>query len=279
MSQNEEPEESLVDEAGSFGLSPARFGAGSSGFARFEIGQPSVVGTCSPVGSHLALIGATQWRQGTAVFMRAEPPRLVLWEQFFCLETTDLPKDLLQLRDHFDYTLQREIQERFAEVSPILGPSWRYLFPCEDFVENIRVSVLNVSLPLMGNALNIRAESLSELLAAKESIRAYLAEKLPIPIVWAFPEGLPVAATDNFYDRTSATWYLAKIRADYEGDLSIIDLRLDETGGCNLMQHDFHGNIRNVAVDMNKIVVQFTEVDGHFKTRRKLSRLKVKHLW
>lgn len=279
MPKSEGSVDNLPDEIARLGLKPMSFGPGMSGFGKLELGEPTVLGICRPVDSHSALLAECRWYFGPVVIMREESPRFILWDQFFCLETTELPRDLLQLRDHFDYTIEREIQQLFPEVSPLFGPSWRYLFPCEDLVENLRSSLICLSTPFTGNALNCRSDSLKVLLDAQEGIRAHLATRIPVPMIWAFPEGLPVGAKDNFYDTKGAKWYMAQIKSDFEGSMSIVDLHPDETGVCSVMQHDFQGNVRAVDMKANEITIHFTEIGGKFKSRRKLSRLKVTYLW
>ena len=269
----------LADEASKLGLKPMRFGPGVSGLGRLELGKPTVLGICNPVTSHSALLTACQWYQGSAVLIQEESPRFILWDQFFCLETTDLPRDILQLRDHFDYSLEREIQQHFRDFIPFFGPSWRYLFPCKELARNLRTSSLNLATPMMGNALNCRSDNLTALLEAQQAIRAHLATKLPIPMIWAFPEGLPVAAKDNFYDTKETKWYLAQIKSDFAGSMSVVDLRPDEAGVCRLMQHDFQGTVRAVKMTADEIIIHFTEIGGKFRSRRKLSRLKVTYFW
>jgi hypothetical protein len=195
------------------------------------------------------------------------------------METLDFPQDVLKLRDHFDYSIEREIQEKFPQVQPIFGPAWRYLFPCEEFEQNLKVSSLRLAVPLMGNALNCRSDDVPTLLAARKEIRALMATKLPLPMIWAFPQGLPIGPKDSFYDAKRGAWYTAEIKTDYTGSISLVDFHPDENGVCRSMQHDFQGNIKEVKMRTDEIFVEFRAVEGKFRSRRKLSRLKLSHLW
>ncbi|WP_136810791.1 hypothetical protein [Desulfosediminicola flagellatus] len=103
--------------------------------------------------------------------------------------------------------------------------------------------------------------------------------KLPLPMIWAFPADLPIGNKDNFYDRKADKWYVAEIKSDFKGSMSLVDLRPDENGVCNTMQHDFEGNIHPINMNINDLTVHFTEVNGKFRSRRKLSRLKLNSCW
>jgi hypothetical protein len=155
------------------------------GFGKVASCQPQIVGTCEPIESHLEFLDSCSWFEGSFLFAANESPRFVLWEQFFCLETSELPRDLLSLRNYFDYGIEPEIQRLFVQVSPILGPAWRYLFPCKDFVSNLRSSTINAASPIIGNAINSRSDDLNELLKVQADIKAHLAARLPIPMIWA----------------------------------------------------------------------------------------------
>jgi len=271
--------DALKEQINALGFSPAQFGADLEGFAKFTVCRPNVLGICAPINTHVEFLAACEWQEGSLLLVREDSPRFVLWEQFFCLETLEFPKDLISLRDYFDYGLETKIRELRPDVHPQFGPGWRYLFPCADFLKNLKSSTLNLSAPMMGNALNIRSDSLNDLMSAQTEIKSHMASKLPIPLVWAYPSGLPVSAKDNFCDLDTRGWYFATLEGDFEGAVSLVDLRPDERGLCNVKQHDFKGHIDAVEMKINDMTVKFSSAADDFKSRRKLSRLKVSYLW
>lgn len=279
MEENAKLNQAVVDQIEALGFSRASITTDIEGFAKLSACRPDILGVCLPIDTHTQFLAACEWQEGTLLLAKETSPRFVLWEQFFCLETLDFPKNLMALRDYFDYGLEAKIRDLRPDVQPIFGPAWRYLFPCVDFEKNLKLSTLSFSAPMIGNALNIRADSLSDLLSAHSEIKRCMGSQLPIPFAWAYPADLPVAAKDNFFDLNSRGWYLAMLEGKFGEGTSLVDLRFSEDGICKMMTHDFEGHIKPVEISVNDLSVRFLSVDKKFKSRRRLSRLKTSYLW
>ena len=252
---------------------------GSQTYVDIRGAKPHLQSLCIPADAHMEFLGAFRWNEGALLIVDEEAPQFIIWEQFFCLETLEFPLGLHRIRDYFDYTLENQIKRAFPEASMVFGPGWRYLYPSRNMESGLREGKLNLSAPLIGNAINIRGSNLNELLAARSMIKKKISGLIPIPVVWAYPQSLPVATKDNFLDYSNKKVYLVKIKMPGSGETALMDLSPDEDGRCHLLQHTFQGSVTPVEFNLRDVYLDIRASDGSFRSRRKLHRIRLSYLW
>ncbi len=80
------------------------------------------------------------------------------------------------------------------------------------------------------------------------------------------------------FDSATKKWYIVSIHSDFGGAESLIDYVSAKwnNGIADFIKHDFvRRTIENNKVSLKDITLHFVEVNGKFRSKRKLSRLAI----
>ncbi len=247
-------------------------------YAYISPDPPVIEGICKKLESHELLVQRISWSSGPVVLEPMSRAKYGMFEHFFCLESPDMPIHETSLRDYFDYGIESFLLDRFAPFSPRVGPTWYYIYECKEFQPQLKQSALLLSSPLVGSMLMSYSDDVASLVSNHTRMKETLAERIPLPMVWAFPEEIPRGAIDNIYDSTTKKWYIVSIHSDFSGAVSLMDYASAKwnNGIANFIKHDFvQGTVENEKVSLQDITLHFVEVNGKFRSKRKLSRLAI----
>ena len=200
-------------------------------------------------------------------------PKFIIMETFFLLESPEIPESVLSMRDHFDYGIESRLRERFDSFSPSIGPSWNYLYQCDGLLEGLDHGSLVLGSPIVGASLHCRSEDARQLLDALQRMKDFLQEILPLPFIWGFPEGVSVGEKDYVWDIRHQKWYAARV--NFEG-LALADIATADRQNPSFAQHRYsEGRIMDVGADLNSLSVEFIQIGGKLRRKRKLRNLSI----
>lgn len=104
----------------------------------------------------MEIIQNVTWSYNPIIFVQEKDKnKFMLLGTFYILESPEVPLTPLDLRNHFDYTVEKSLKNNFEKVLPVFGPHWQYIIPSRDFEKNIRIGNIFISSPLVGNSINI----------------------------------------------------------------------------------------------------------------------------
>jgi hypothetical protein len=257
-----------------FGFVPNDIGRYHTAVAKFIVGVASIDGICTPTHEHRTLVESTQWTMGPFALVEPDLPMVAIAEPFFILESSEIPIPVLSLRNHFDYGVEAELVKNFGDVSPSLGPTWQYIYSCDDVRAQLADKRLVLGSPSAGTALRCRGTNPTVVYESHIRMKELMQSKLPLPIVWGIPFGLALGVTDYLRDGIRDEWYEARVLGNFEGGLALADLATLDPVDPRLAQHRYsEQRIIEVKIDPATLVIKVSRFGGRYKTTRKLKNL------
>lgn len=232
-------------------------------------------GICTPTKSQQKILEYIEWHTNPIIILVENSDTLILFEHFFILESPEMPITPLELRDLFDYKIEKELTSEYPNLSLLFGPHWHYILPVRNFEENIRKGNLFLSSPFVGNTINIRSKNITELINKYEEIKLSIQQKCPLPIVYGVPENMIVGEKDNFFDVNNKTWHYASVEIQKDIAISLIDL-VNSENKIQLTQHKYNLDIiETVQMDLKETWVKFYSGNSKYRSRRKLKKMSI----
>jgi len=257
-----------------FGFRPAPDSGDTKTIGRFSSGPPNIQGVCVPTELHLELVTSFEWISGPLVMISPHSAQPVIMETFFVLESPEIPESILSMRDHFDYGVEAQLRDRFGSFSPSIGPSWHYIYGCGGFLECLERDKLVLQTPLIGASLNCRSENPGQLPDALSRMKDFMQGILPLPFIWGFPESVTVGDKDYLRDVRHKKWYAARV--DFMHGLALADIATADRKNPSFAQHRYNeGRILDVGADLDKLSVEFIQLGGKLRRKRKLKNLSI----
>ena len=97
---------------------------------------------------------------------------------------------------------------------------------------------------------------------------------LPLPVIWGFPESVSVGDKDYLRDVRHKTWYAARV--DFSHGLALADIATADRRNPSFAQHRYNeGRILDVGADLDKLSVEFIQLGGKLRRKRKLRNLSI----
>lgn len=249
-------------------------------FGRLSEKPVAIQGSYSTKKEYELLVSKIDWYSGPLVFLRKTSPKYVLFEKFFCLDSTDLPSSLLSYRDYFDYDLEASLKRHFQSILPMIGPSWSYIYECDAVQDSIQRSRLLLRNLFVGNAVMCRSDDLKKLVNQQEEVKDHIQESASLPILWGYPKELPLDAKDNLFEPRSRKWYTISITSDLPREVSLVDLVQHTPHPIELTVHDFVSEgTQQREISSEHVDLHLSEIGGQFRVKKKLSELSISFGW
>ncbi len=240
-------------------------------YGNIETISPTITGLCSPLQLQKMLVDSFSWNNGLVFMENSNTSEIILIQNFFILNSIELPINNLELRDFYDYFIEKTLNDKYDELKVQIGPQWNYIYTSKNVIANLNNNILRLSNPIIGNSINVRSTDFEYLMKQSHDIKKDFIDTSLVPTVFGMPNDLTWGIKDNIYDIGVKTWFSVEvIDKKFKGAVSLIDLNNKEDK-ISMHQHNFDTKkITKVQASVHDIVFEIQTNDKSYSTIKKL---------
>jgi hypothetical protein len=240
-------------------------------YGNIENIAPSINGLCSPLQLQKSLVDSFSWNNGLVFMENVKKSQIILVQNFFILSSMELPINNLELRDLYDYFIEKKLIDKYNNISVQIGPQWNYIYTSKNVIKNLNSNILKLSNPIIGNSLNVRGNDFEYLMKLYPEIKNDFIGLSLVPTVFGMPNDLTWGIKDNIFDIKSNTWYSVEVvDKKFNGAVSLIDLN-NKKEIISMYQHNFETKeITKIQASIENIVIEIQTNDKSYSTTKNL---------